>query len=218
VNVSARQFREPGFVDSVRQVLATSGLPPSSLMLELTESVLLPRDERVLSDLMALKASGVRLAIDDFGTGYSSLSYLQELPIDVLKIDKSFVDGIDTSRQQQALAEGIIRIARTLRLDVIAEGIENEVQRDLLVSMGCESGQGYLLAMPMAPEDAERLLTIGRTVVPVPRMNGLTWPFAERQPAHIGRLADPAHHCGRYPTFSRTRLGVISQVIGVCPD
>jgi diguanylate cyclase (GGDEF)-like protein/PAS domain S-box-containing protein len=177
VNVSARQFREPGFVDSVRQVLATSGLPPSSLMLELTESVLLPRDERVLSDLMALKASGVRLAIDDFGTGYSSLSYLEELPIDVLKIDKSFVDRIDTSEQKKALAEGIIRIARTLRLEVIAEGIENEAQRDLLVSMGCESGQGYLLAMPMAPEEAERLLTIGRTVVPVPRVNQLTWPF-----------------------------------------
>jgi diguanylate cyclase (GGDEF)-like protein/PAS domain S-box-containing protein len=169
VNVSARQFREPGFVDSVRRVLATTGLPSAALMLELTESVLLPRDDRVHSDLMELKASGVRLAIDDFGTGYSSLSYLQELPIDVLKIDRSFVDGIDNSEQQKALVEGIIRIARTLRLEVIAEGIENEVQRDLLVSMGCQFGQGYLLAMPMAPEEAERLVTIGRTVVPVPR-------------------------------------------------
>ena len=166
VNVSARQFREPGFVDGVRRVLATTGLAPSALMLELTESVLLPRDERVHSDLTELKASGVRLAIDDFGTGYSSLSYLQELPIDVLKIDKSFVDGIDTSEQQQALVEGIIRIARTLELEVIAEGIENEVQRDLLVMMGCQYGQGYLLAMPMAADDAEALASIGGAVVP----------------------------------------------------
>jgi EAL domain-containing protein (putative c-di-GMP-specific phosphodiesterase class I) len=171
VNVSARQFREPGFVDSVRQVLATSGLPPSALMLELTESVLLPRDDRFHSDLMELKASGVRLAIDDFGTGYSSLRYLQELPIDVLKIDKSFVDGIENSEQQQALVEGIIRIARTLRLEVIAEGIENVLQRDLLVVMGCQFGQGYLLGMPMEPDEAATLVTVGRNALPeLPRM------------------------------------------------
>ena len=169
VNVSARQFREPGFVDNVRRVLAASRLPPSAVMLELTESVLLPRDDRVHSELMELRATGVKLAIDDFGTGYSSLSYLQELPVDVLKIDKTFVDGIGTSEQQQALVEGIIRIARTLRLEVIAEGIENEVQRDLLVMMGCQFGQGYLLAMPMTPEEAETLISIGRAVVPGPR-------------------------------------------------
>ena len=97
-------------------------------MLELTESVLLRRDERVHADLTELKAIGVRLAIDDFGTGYSSLSYLRELPIDVLKMDKSFVDGIAVSGQRLALAEGIVQIARTLRLEVIAEGIESEVQ------------------------------------------------------------------------------------------
>ncbi len=172
VNVSARQFRDPGFVDGVRRVLAETGLAPSALMLELTESVLLRRDERIHSDLMELKAIGVKLAIDDFGTGYSSLSYLRELPIDVLKIDKSFVDGIGISPQRLALVEGIIRIARTLNLNVIAEGIETEIQRDLLISMGCQFGQGYLLAMPVEADQAEALVRIGRSLVPeLPRMS-----------------------------------------------
>jgi diguanylate cyclase (GGDEF)-like protein/PAS domain S-box-containing protein len=166
VNVSARQFRDPGFVDGVRRVLAETGLAPSALMLELTESVLLRRDERIHADLMELKLIGVKLAIDDFGTGYSSLSYLRELPIDVLKIDKSFVDGIGASPQRLALVEGIIRIAGTLHLDVIAEGIETEVQRDLLVTMGCQYGQGYLLAMPAEADQAEALVRIGRGLVP----------------------------------------------------
>ena len=165
VNVSARQFRDPGFVDGVRAVLAESGLASSALMLELTESVLLNRDDRIHSDLMELKAIGVKLAIDDFGTGYSSLSYLRELPIDVLKIDKSFVDGIAVSQQRLALVEGIIRLAGTLHLDVVAEGIETEVQRDLLVSMGCQFGQGYLLAMPVAADQAEALVRVSRSLV-----------------------------------------------------
>ena len=170
-DLSARQFRDAGFVEGVRRVLAESGLPPSALMLELTESVLLNRDDRIHADLMELKAIGVKLAIDDFGTGYSSLSYLRELPIDVLKIDKSFVDGIAVSEQRLALVEGIIRLAGTLHLDVIAEGIETEVQRDLLVSMGCQFGQGYLLAMPVAADQAEALLRVGRSLVPeLPRV------------------------------------------------
>jgi diguanylate cyclase (GGDEF)-like protein/PAS domain S-box-containing protein len=172
VNVSARQFRDAGFVDGVRQVLTRTGLSASSLMLELTETVLLRRDERLLADLVELKAIGVKLAIDDFGTGYSSLSYLRELPIDVLKIDKSFVDGIAVSEQRLALVEGIIGIAKTLHLDVIAEGIETEVQRDLLVSMGCQYGQGYLLAMPVAADQAEALVRLGQGPVPeLPRVS-----------------------------------------------
>ncbi len=166
VNVSARQFSAPGFVDSVRRILDASGLEPGTLMLELTESVLLRRDERVHADLAELKAIGVKLAIDDFGTGYSCLSYLRELPIDVLKLDKSFVDGIAVSEQRLALAEGIVQIARTLQLEVIAEGIETEVQRDLLTTMGCRFGQGYLLAMPMAAHQAETLVRVGSRLVP----------------------------------------------------
>jgi diguanylate cyclase (GGDEF)-like protein/PAS domain S-box-containing protein len=167
VNVSARQFSAPGFVDGVRQVLDTSGLEPGALMLELTESVLLRRDERLHSDLTELKAVGVRLAIDDFGTGYSSLSYLRDLPIDVLKMDKSFMDGIAVSERRLSIAEGIVKLARKLRLEVIAEGIESEIQRDLLIPMGCELGQGYLLAMPMPASRAERLARIGSHLVPM---------------------------------------------------
>jgi len=166
VNVSARQLRDPGFVEGVRRRLTESGLHPSSLVLELTESGLLRPDQRLRADLEELKGMGVRLAIDDFGTGYSSLSYLRDLPIDVLKIDKSFVDGIAVSTQRLALAEVIIRIAKTLGLTLIAEGIESEVQRDMLVSMGCRYGQGYLLAVPMPADEAEALLRVGRGLVP----------------------------------------------------
>jgi diguanylate cyclase (GGDEF)-like protein/PAS domain S-box-containing protein len=186
VNVSARQFSTPGFVDDVRRILDSSGLDPGALMLELTESVLLRPEERVVSDLIELKAIGVRLAIDDFGTGYSSLSYLRELPIDVLKIDKSFVDGIAVSGQCRALAEGIIQIARTLQLEVIAEGIESEAQRDLLIAMGVQFGQGYLMAMPMAAHQAETLVRIGSRLVP-----GLPRQVAEP------RTAKPAQPASR---------------------
>ena len=158
VNVSARQFRSSGFVDSVAQALAESGLASSALTLELTESALLNRDEQMHTDLMELKLIGARLAIDDFGTGYSSLSYLRELPIDVLKIDKSFVDGVTSSEQQLALVEGIIGIAKKLNLEVIAEGIETDAQREMLVTMGCRYGQGYLLAMPADASHAEALI------------------------------------------------------------
>jgi EAL domain-containing protein (putative c-di-GMP-specific phosphodiesterase class I) len=161
VNVSARQFADPGFADTVRQVLAESGLESPALMLELTETALLRRDERLHSDLAELRTIGVRLAIDDFGTGYSSLSYLRDLPIDVVKMDKSFVEGIAESDQRLAVAEGIVQIARTLSLEVVAEGIETEAQRDLLGSMGCHYGQGYLLAMPMPASQAEDLVRNG---------------------------------------------------------
>jgi diguanylate cyclase (GGDEF)-like protein/PAS domain S-box-containing protein len=172
VNVSARQFADSGFAENVRQALAASGLESQALLLELTETALLRRDERLHSDLAELKAIGVRLAIDDFGTGYSSLSYLRDLPMDVVKMDKSFVEGIADSDQRLALAEGIVQIARTLSLEVVAEGIETEVQRDLLSSMGCHYGQGYLLAMPMPAGQAEELVRGGYSasaLVPEPR-------------------------------------------------
>ena len=175
VNVSARQFADTGFADTVRQVLATSGLESQALMLELTESVLLRRDERLHADLEELKDIGVKLAIDDFGTGYSSLSYLRDLPMDVVKMDRSFVEGIADSDQRLALAEGIVQIARTLSLEVVAEGIETEVQRDLLSSMGCHYGQGYLLAMPMPARQAVELVRNGFPAAPlVPEPRALT--------------------------------------------
>jgi len=169
VNVSARQFADTRFAGTVRRAIAASGLEPQAIMLELTESALLRRDERLHSELAELKGIGVKLAIDDFGTGYSSLSYLRDLPIDVVKMDKSFVEGIADSDQRLALAEGIVQIARTLSLDVIAEGIETEVQRDLLSSMDCHYGQGFLLAMPMPLTEAEELARNGfSATAPIP--------------------------------------------------
>jgi diguanylate cyclase (GGDEF)-like protein/PAS domain S-box-containing protein len=161
VNVSARQFRDPGFVPGVRDVLAESGLDPSLLLLELTESTLLGGDERVRARLAELKQLGVRLAIDDFGTGYSSLSYLRELPMDVLKIDRSFIEGMAVSKARLALVEVIVGLAKMLGLTVTAEGIESEVQRELLISLGCDFGQGYLLERPMPAGEAEALIRAG---------------------------------------------------------
>ncbi len=205
VNVSARQFSAPGFVDGVRRTLDSSGLEPGALVLELTESVLLRRDGRVVSDLIELKAIGVKLAIDDFGTGYSSLSYLRELPIDVVKIDKSFVDGIAVSEQRLALAEGIVQIARTLGLEVIAEGIESVVQRDLLISMGCRFGQGYLLAMPMAAQQAETLARIGSHVAPqLPRQ--VPEPRTTKPTLPASRLTRPVWEVHLAVTHTATAL------------
>jgi EAL domain-containing protein (putative c-di-GMP-specific phosphodiesterase class I) len=131
---------------------------PSRLVLELTEGLLLRRDERVLAEMQALTDMGIRIAIDDFGTGYSSLSYLREFPISILKIDKSFIDELGHSPQQYALVEGITHLADTLGMKVIAEGVENTTQKDLLISMGCPLGQGYLFSRPLDSEAAQSLL------------------------------------------------------------
>jgi diguanylate cyclase (GGDEF)-like protein/PAS domain S-box-containing protein len=166
VNVSARQFRSTDFVPTVLTALDQAGLPPSALLLELTESALLTRDKSIKAELAEIRRLGIRLAIDDFGTGYSSLSYLRELPFNILKIDKSFVDGIAVVPQSLALVEGIVRIAQTLRLAVVAEGIETSEQCALLTEMGCQYGQGYLLAKPMCWPDAADLIRSGRVLVP----------------------------------------------------
>jgi diguanylate cyclase (GGDEF)-like protein/PAS domain S-box-containing protein len=162
INVSARQFRTPGFVDAVRRQLRT-GLPEGQLMLEITESLLLREDEQIWADLAELREAGVRVAIDDFGTGYSSLSYLRQVPLDVVKIDRSFIGTISSSPQQRALVEGIVQLARTLGLDVIAEGIESPAERAMLVGIGCPYGQGHLFAEPLNQGEAVRWLLAERT-------------------------------------------------------
>ncbi|MDI1464433.1 EAL domain-containing protein [Catellatospora sp. KI3] len=160
INVSARQFRTPGVVADLLRQLDDAGLPPHRLMLEIVETLLLHDDEEVWADLAELREAGVRVAIDDFGTGYSSLSYLRQVSLDVVKLDKSFVGAIETSPQQRALVEGIVRLAGTLGLEVIAEGIETEQQREILRDIGCGFGQGYLFSKPLpAPETTAWLLT-----------------------------------------------------------
>ena len=154
VNVSVAQFRMPDFVDQVISVLGEFSLPAKYLLLEITESLLLRDDERVWTDLLALRTAGVRVAIDDFGTGYSALSYLRQVPIDVVKIDKSFVETVSISEQQRALVDGIIGLTNTLGLVVVAEGIEQSAERDILCEIGCLLGQGFLFARPMSYGDA----------------------------------------------------------------
>ena len=170
VNLSGRQLEQAGVVEDVATVLAETGLDAGSLTLELTESVLLDRSDEVLGRLHALRALGLSLAIDDFGTGYSSLSYLQRLPVDVLKIDKSFVDALTEAGDSgtgDALAATIVRLAQTLGLRSVAEGIEQPGQADALRLLGCEVGQGYLFARPLAPAALQALLAADRPLTPV---------------------------------------------------
>ncbi len=149
VNLSARQLQEPTLVDEVADVLAWAGIAPCSLVLEITESVLVQDADLTVQRLRALKALGIRLAIDDFGTGYSSLSYLRRFPVDILKIDRSFVSGVGDGSQDSVLTEAIVMLARTLQLKVVAEGIEQPAQLAFLRELGCDLGEGYYFARPL---------------------------------------------------------------------
>ena len=149
VNVSMRELESPSLVDDLQEALLRAGVAPTQLILELTESALMRDVTTMTGRLGDLRRLGVRIAIDDFGTGFSSLSRLRWLPIDILKIDKSFVDEVDTDIQGRAMVRAVIQLAEALTLDVVAEGIERSTQRDALVDLGCRFGQGYLFARPM---------------------------------------------------------------------
>jgi EAL domain-containing protein (putative c-di-GMP-specific phosphodiesterase class I) len=167
VNISARQLAAPGLADSVAAVLRNTGLPATSLTLEITEHVIVDSEDRTLGKLDLLREMGVRLAIDDFGTGYSSLSYLQRLPVDVLKIDRSYVSGLGCKDDLTSLTATIIRLGRELALEIIAEGIEEPVQSEELLRLGCTLGQGYLYAEPLPPAELVRYLRRHQPVAPV---------------------------------------------------
>ncbi|WP_420476201.1 EAL domain-containing protein [Noviherbaspirillum sp. ST9] len=162
VNVSARQFRQDDFADQVRQVLEETGLAPDCLELELTESMIMQRPERVVAVMSELRALGVKFSIDDFGTGYSSLSQLKRFPIDKLKIDQSFTRDIGTDANGTAITCAIIALGNSLRLRVVAEGVETHDQQRFLVDNGCHSMQGYLFSRPVAANDFHGLLLLQR--------------------------------------------------------
>ena len=147
--------------------LRDSGLPPDALVLEMTESVLLDDSETVLAILRQLKALGARLAIDDLGTGYSSLSYLHRFPVDILKIDRSFVERLNHASDNAELAWTVVRLGQSLQLVTVAEGVEDSAQFLALRRMGCDIGQGYYFGRPMESADMDRLvgdeLTTART-------------------------------------------------------
>ncbi|WBS04987.1 EAL domain-containing protein [Pseudoduganella sp. SL102] len=166
VNLSARQFAQPDLVASIAAVLDGTGLPPACLDLELTESLFVDDVAQAVDLLHALKALGVALSIDDFGTGYSSFSYLRTFPIDVLKIDRSFVADIASDADEAAIVVSIIALARNLKLRVIAEGVESTAQLDFLRAHGCDEMQGYHFSRPVPAEEFERMIRSGHACAP----------------------------------------------------
>src|ERR1700681_3440252 len=161
VNISAMEFRNENFLESVFEILKDTDLDPRYLELELTESVLMKRVESAASILQTLRARGVHLAVDDFGTGYSSLSYLRKFPIDALKIDQSFVHQIATPPDETTIVTAVISMGRSLKLRVVAEGVETREQLDFLQAQQCEEAQGYYFSRPLAAPQFAQLLQVG---------------------------------------------------------
>ena len=158
VNVSARQFQQPDFHKRVAQVLAKHGVPPGLIEIELTEGLMMEDSDAAQAELAQLKNIGLRISIDDFGTGYSCLSYLRRFPIDVLKIDRSFIQEIGCSEDGEIIIDAIISLATSLRLSTVAEGVETQEQVEYLLRRGCEIAQGYLFGKPMEREKIEPFL------------------------------------------------------------
>jgi len=161
VNLSPLQVRDRAFIDLVASVLSETGFEPSRLVLEMTESVLIDKPEETTARLQELRALGVRLALDDFGSGYSSLSYLQKLPFDKLKIDRSFVAGLNRSANGGVIIQAVVTLGRALGMEIVIEGVETDEQRVLLRLAGCNEMQGYLFARPGPGDEIDRLLRDG---------------------------------------------------------
>ena len=157
VNVSALQFRSESFLASIIRTLEETGLSPEALNIEVTESALMERARLGASTLTTLRDSGVQVSVDDFGTGYSSLSYLQKLPVDALKIDQSFVRQISSAAEDTTIVSAIISMGRSLRLKVIAEGVEVEHESAFLKAQNCDEAQGYFFGRPMTAEEFAQL-------------------------------------------------------------
>jgi EAL domain-containing protein (putative c-di-GMP-specific phosphodiesterase class I) len=160
INVSSVQVRDPGFLIMIDAALADTGADPGLVDLELTESVLIDATPTAIEILDALRAREFRLALNDFGTGYSSFRCMQDLPIDTIKIDQTFVRRVTLDTGDDAIVHAMLSVARRLRLEVIAEGIETVAQRDFLRDAGCRIGQGYLFSLPVTPQDFGRLLEL----------------------------------------------------------
>nr|WP_307793901.1 GGDEF domain-containing phosphodiesterase [Actinotalea soli] len=178
VNLSARQLSDPNLIPTVRDALDQYGLDPALLILEITETALMEDAEAAVATLGQLKEIGVGLAVDDFGTGYASLTYLRTLPLDELKIDRTFVDGVAHSPHDRAIVAGCIHLAHGVGLRAVAEGVETEEHHAALVALGCDQAQGYLYRRPVPAEELTRWVT-GRAEIPTQA----TAPAARRRRA-----------------------------------
>jgi EAL domain-containing protein (putative c-di-GMP-specific phosphodiesterase class I) len=163
-NLSPVQFAEPDVARVIGDIIHEIGANPSRMVIELTESALVANTENNRHKLRQIKATGARLALDDFGTGFSSLGYLRQFPFDIIKIDRSFVREVDTDEGAAALASSVIRIAKTLNLTSLAEGVETAGQAHWLATAGCDAAQGFYFARPMPPDQLLPLLINGLTV------------------------------------------------------
>ena len=166
VNVSAQNLVQPDFVTQVRNALQAAQLDPTHLCLEVTESSMIDDIDSVAIRLQVLRSIGIKIAIDDFGTGHATLSYLQQLPIDVIKIDRSFVGDLGTRRNGGAIVASLLQLAQEIGATCVAEGVETEIQRDALSRNGCPFAQGFLFARPLPASQFEQLLTAGRATPP----------------------------------------------------
>ena len=197
VNVSGREVREPRYLEHVREALAFSGLPAHRLVLEVTENVLIGNDSATIQSLRALKELGVLLAIDDFGTGYSSLSYLQQFPVDIIKIDKSFIDRLGAPGGESPLSRAVVTLGNALSIRTVAEGIETSDQLTRLRELGCPYGQGYLFAKPLPANGVtpwlNRLLGPSEDVPEIPLLSSALESPVSSPPAGFAMQALPAH-------------------------
>ena len=167
VNVAAKQLTHQGFVEVVDRTVRESGIDVSRLRLEITESMIVADAEAATNALEQLKALGIHLVMDDFGVGQASLSYLHRLPISTIKIDRYFIGRLDSNSECLDIVRTILTLSRSLNMEVVAEGVENSAQREVLQSLGCEFVQGYLLSPPLDADAATRLLVTNREVVSV---------------------------------------------------
>ncbi len=196
VNISGKQLRQPNFLDVTERIIRETGVEPGAVEFEFTESVIMEKAERTICTLTALKALGLQLSIDDFGTGYSSLSYLKYFPIDRIKIDRSFVMDIGRSDGDSTIVEAIISLAHSLKLKVVAEGVETAEQLRFLAARRCDEVQGFYLARPMDAQEFAATL-IGGTCAE--SMNG-------QQPDWVSGLsvdAGPGAGDGGWPSHNR---------------
>ena len=178
INISSKHFLQPSLLDDIKEVLDTTGLPPDHLKIEITETALMEDVEETVRHVNRMREYGLQIVIDDFGTGYSSLSYLQRLPIDTLKVDRSFVSRIqNTPDGNRNIVEAIISLAHRLDMIVVAEGVENLEQYTILLNMKCQFGQGYLFSKPMAQKDVDKL--IDKMLVYARENPGLSYPLSD---------------------------------------